>query len=121
MSDSTGSLDVVSYLTETSPAPKGVGSAPAGVGGLGAGASPGASPASAPALAPAPDLALGHPEYIFSTCTNTKPEVGTIKYIQVLDEVADNKDTMLHVISTLYSEYIIYTWKPVFIAKTYRQ
>ncbi len=35
-----------------------------------------------------------------------KPEVGIVKYVQVLDEVADSKDTILHVISELHSEYI---------------
>ena len=27
------------------------------------------------------------------------PEVGQVKYLSVLDEIADNKDTVLHVIS----------------------
>ena len=39
--------------------------------------------------------------------TNTsEPEVGIVKYIDVLDEVADKKETVLHVIGNLYNEYI---------------
>ena len=34
------------------------------------------------------------------------PEVGQVKYLSVLDEIADNKDTVLHVISDLYTN----TW-----------
>lgn len=50
---------------------------------------------------------LGTLKTFFATSTNApKPEVGNVKYIHVLDEVADSKDTMLHVISDLYSEYI---------------
>ena len=35
-----------------------------------------------------------------------QPEVGMVAYIQVLDEVADYKDTILHIISGLHAEYI---------------
>lgn len=43
----------------------------------------------------------------FAKSTNlSKPEVGIVKYIDVLDEVADHKETMLHIIGNLYSEYI---------------
>ena len=43
----------------------------------------------------------------FSIATKaSKPEVGIVKYVQVLDEVADSKDTILHVISELHAEYI---------------
>lgn len=41
----------------------------------------------------------------FEIATNaSKPEVGIVKYVQVLDEVADNKDTILHIISQLHAE-----------------
>ena len=43
----------------------------------------------------------------FSIATKaSKPEVGIVKYVQVLDEVADSKDTILHFISELHAEYI---------------
>ena len=46
-------------------------------------------------------------QYFLSFATRSpKPEVGNVKYVQVLDEVADSKDTVLHVISELYAEYI---------------
>ncbi len=35
-----------------------------------------------------------------------KPEVGHMKYLHVLNQVADNKDTLLQVISNVYSEYV---------------
>ena len=34
------------------------------------------------------------------------PEVGQVKYLSVLDEIADNKDTVLHVISDLYTKHM---------------
>ena len=36
----------------------------------------------------------------------TQAEVGHVKYVGVLDEVADTKDTVLHIISDLHTEYI---------------
>ena len=43
----------------------------------------------------------------FAVSTNAlEPEVGHVKYIEVLNEVADSKDTVLHVIGDLYSQYI---------------
>ena len=35
------------------------------------------------------------------------PEVGQVKYLSVLDEIADNKDTVLHVISDLYTKHMV--------------
>ncbi len=37
---------------------------------------------------------------------SSKPQVGVVRYVQVLDEVVDNKDTVLYVLSQLHAEYI---------------
>ena len=43
----------------------------------------------------------------FSIATKaSSPEVGIVKYVQVLDEIADSKDTILHIVSELYAHYI---------------
>ena len=42
----------------------------------------------------------------FSVSHNTpSPEVASVAYVEVLDEVADEKDTILHVINNLYVEH----------------
>jgi len=33
--------------------------------------------------------------------------VRVVRYVQVLDEVAHNKDTMLHVLRLLHAEYVL--------------
>lgn len=35
-----------------------------------------------------------------------KPEVGFVAYVDVLNEIADDKDTILHVLNNIYDEYI---------------
>lgn len=48
----------------------------------------------------------------FAVSINTsKPEGGNVKYIQVLDEVEDGKDTILHVISDFYLQ----SWQPILV------
>ena len=49
---------------------------------------------------------IGFQLFISIATKAPKPEVGSVKYIQVLDEVADSKDTILHVISELHAECI---------------
>ena len=49
---------------------------------------------------------IGLQAFISISTNAPKPEVGVVKYVQVLDEVADSKDTVLHIISELYEEYI---------------
>lgn len=50
---------------------------------------------------------LSMQEFLGVSTNAPTPEVGFIKYIKVLDEIADHKDTVLHVISDLYGEYIV--------------
>ncbi len=44
----------------------------------------------------------------FSYASNiSEPEVGIVKYIKVMDEIADSKDTVLNIVGELHAEYII--------------
>ena len=51
------------------------------------------------------------------------PEIISVAYVAVLDEVADEKDTILHVINNLYVEYVCKHGKQFLVlegdAKTY--
>ena len=49
---------------------------------------------------------VGIQSYFTIASKTPEPEVAIVKYIQVLDEMADCKETILHVISSLYTEYI---------------
>lgn len=46
-------------------------------------------------------------QVFFGINSKPSPEVGQVKYIKVLDEIADCKDTILHIIGELYQEHII--------------
>ena len=46
-------------------------------------------------------------EFVSISLSLPTPEVGQVKYIQVLDEISDNKDTILHVISDIYDRYMV--------------
>ena len=49
---------------------------------------------------------LSFQEFLSISLSLPTPEVGQVKYIQVLDEISDSKDTILHVISDLYARYM---------------
>ena len=53
----------------------------------------------------------------------SSPEIASVAYVAVLDEVADEKDTILHVINNLYVEYVCKHGKQFLVlegdAKTY--
>ena len=42
----------------------------------------------------------------FQSVKTSSPEIAPVAYIAVLDEVADEKDTILYVINNLYVEYV---------------
>ena len=56
-------------------------------------------------LSMTPSLSLQ--EFVSISLSLPTPEVGQVKYIQVLDEISDNKDTILHVIRDLYDRYMV--------------
>ena len=49
---------------------------------------------------------IGMQQFVAFADNITQAEVGHVKYVGVLDEVADTKDTVLHIISDLHTEYI---------------
>ena len=50
---------------------------------------------------------LGFQEFLGITTNAPTPEIGYVRYSQVLDEVADCKDTVLGIVSRLHSEYML--------------
>ena len=66
---------------------------------------------------------IGIQEFLSVSHKTPSPELASVVYIEVLNEVADEKDTVLHVINNLYVEYVCKHGKQYLVlegdAKTY--